>query len=212
MTPAARSAQRRPLATRGDGRPAGRAQRHCCELEMSLFGPSPPSLPSAPSETISYGALCAGRRVLVLVAPRILRHRRLLPVRPVPVGDAGGRRDQRLQAFLRRRIAADLELVEVERLGDLADLDLRGVGLRLLALADEVAAHDSEHDADQHQDDEDFDQRHAASRAEAPKGAARSHAEAGRTTHFDATQDESWGSLGLYGTGLPARGRTPRKI
>ena len=81
---------------------------------------------------------------------------------PFQLVTPGRRRDQRLQAFLRRRIAADLELVEVERLADLADLDLRGVGLGLLALADEVAADDAEHDADQHEHDEDFDQRHAA--------------------------------------------------
>ena len=65
-------------------------------------------------------------------------------------------------------IAADFELVEIERLADLADLDLRGVGLGLFALADEVAADDAEHDADQHQHDENFDERHAAVSASRP--------------------------------------------
>src|SRR5512139_1421923 len=71
--------------------------------------------------------------VAVLVVPRVLRQRRLLPVRAVPVRGAGRRAHQRLQALLGRRVAAQLELVEVERLGDLADLDLGGVGLGLLA-------------------------------------------------------------------------------
>src|SRR4029077_8667338 len=65
-----------------------------------------------------------------------------------------------LQTFLRRRVPAYFELEQVERLADLADLDLRGVGLGLLAAADEVAADDAEHDADQHEDDQDFDQGH----------------------------------------------------
>ena len=81
---------------------------------------------------------------------------------PFQLDDARRRGEQRLQAFLRRRIAADLELVEIERLADLVDLDLRGVGLGLFALAEEVAADDAHHDADQHQHDQDLDERHAA--------------------------------------------------
>src|SRR5207244_12272535 len=87
--------------------------------------------------------------VLVFIPPWIRRHLRLLPIRAVPVGDARRRGDQRLQSLLRRRIAADLELEEIERLADLPDLDLRGVRLGLFAATDEVAADDAEHDTDQ---------------------------------------------------------------
>src|SRR5262245_7436672 len=69
----------------------------------------------------------SGRRVLVFVTPGILGDRLLLPVGSVPVVDSGRRGDECLQPFLRGRIASDLELVEIERLADLADLDLRRI-------------------------------------------------------------------------------------
>src|SRR3954468_15038895 len=94
-------------------------------------------------------AVRTGRRVLVFVRPRVLRRRRLLPVRTRPVREPGRRSHERLQTFLRRRIAAELELEQVERLRNLLDLDLRGLGLGLLALAEVIAADDAEHDADQ---------------------------------------------------------------
>src|SRR5208337_1182262 len=98
---------------------------------------------------------------LVLVAPWILGHAVLLPIRTVPVVDPRRRGDQRLQPFARGRIAADLELEQIERLADLSDLDLRGLAFRLLPAADEVAADDAHDDADQDQHHQDLDQRHA---------------------------------------------------
>jgi hypothetical protein len=131
---------------RGSASPSPRAHRATCGCVMSLLTPSPPSLPSAPSETMSYGPVWPGARTCTR-CPTDPSARVLLPVRAVPVVDARRRADQRLQAFLRDGIAADLELEEIERLADLADLDLRGVGLRLLAAAEEVAADDAHHDA-----------------------------------------------------------------
>src|SRR5438132_14333906 len=75
------------------------------------------------------GTVLTRRGVFVFVAPRIRRYFGFFPIRSVPVGNAGRRRDQRLQSFLRRRIAADLQLKEIERLADLADLDFRRVRL-----------------------------------------------------------------------------------
>src|SRR6476469_3398577 len=95
------------------------------------------------------------------VRTRVLRRGRLLPVRAGPVREPRGRDDERLQTLLRRRISTELELEAIERLRDLLDLDLGGLGLRLLALAQVVAADDAQHDADQRQDDENLDQRHA---------------------------------------------------
>src|SRR5690242_7077013 len=109
-------------------------------------------------------AMRARIRVFVVVPPGILRRRGLLPVGAGPVRKPGRRDDQRLQAFLRGRITAELELEQVEGLADLVDLDLGRLRLRLLALAEIVAADDAEHDADQRQHDEDLDQRHAALR------------------------------------------------
>src|SRR5208283_2237921 len=103
----------------------------------------------------------AWKNVLVLVAPWILGHAVLLPIRTVPVVDPRRRGDQRLQPFARGRIAADLELEQIERLADLSDLDLRGLAFRLLPAADEVAADDAHDDADQDQHHQDLDQRHA---------------------------------------------------
>ena len=112
---------------------------------------------------MSYAVPCVpGDAVLVFVAPRVLGQRRVLPVRAVPVRRARRRGDQRLQAFRSGRVTADLELEQVERVADLVDFDLRGIGFRLFALADELAADDTHHDADQDQHDEDFDQGHAA--------------------------------------------------
>src|SRR5208283_1349384 len=51
----------------------------------------------------------AWKNVLVLVAPWILGHAVLLPIRTVPVVDPRRRGDQRLQPFARGRIAADLD-------------------------------------------------------------------------------------------------------
>src|SRR3569623_69326 len=82
----------------------------------------------------------ARRRVFVVVPPRVLRRGGLLPVGPGPVRKPGRRDDQRLQAFLRGRIAAELELEQVERLADLVDLDLGRLRLRLRAVAVVVAA------------------------------------------------------------------------
>src|SRR5439155_10928708 len=79
----------------------------------------------------------------------------------VPIVEAGRRADQRLEPLLRRWIAADLELEEIERLANLTDFYFCGIGLGFFAAADEVAADDAEHDADQDEHDEDLDQRHA---------------------------------------------------
>ena len=125
---------------------------------MSLFGPSPPSLPSAPSELISYGAFCAGETYLYSLPHGSFGTDDFFQYGPFQFVTPAGAADQRLQAFLRGRVTADFELVEIERLADLADLDLCGVGLGLFSLADEVAADDAEHDADQHEHDENFDQ------------------------------------------------------
>ena len=105
--------------------------------------------------------MLAGRRVFVLVTPRVLRNLGFFPVRPVPVVEARRRADQRLEALLRRWIAADLELEEIERLANLTDFYFCGIGLGFFAAADEVAADDAEHDTDQDEHDEDLDQRHA---------------------------------------------------
>src|SRR6478752_9159511 len=61
-------------------------------------------------------AMRARRRVLVFMRPRVFRRRRLLPVRAGPVRETRWRGDERLQALLRRRVTAKLELEQVERL------------------------------------------------------------------------------------------------
>src|SRR6266513_2662660 len=98
--------------------------------------------------------MVAGCGVFVFVPPRILRNFGLFPVGTIPSVDACRRAEQRLQACLRRRIAADLELEEIKRLADLADLNLRGVRFGFFAAPDEVAADDAEHDADENQHDQ----------------------------------------------------------
>src|SRR4030095_15264588 len=107
-------------------------------------------------------AVLTGKGIEVIVAPGILGNGPLFPVRPVPVGDRRRGGDERLQAFLRSGIAADLELEQIERLADLSDLDLRRLALRFFAPADEIASDDAHDDADQNEHHEDFDQRHAA--------------------------------------------------
>src|SRR5947209_7649833 len=71
-------------------------------------------------------AVHAGAKVLVGIAPRILRH--LVEIR-LPVrrhGRARRLRRERLQTLLVGRIAAVVEVVELERLHDRGDVMLRG--------------------------------------------------------------------------------------
>src|SRR4029450_3266483 len=100
--------------------------------------------------------------------------------------------DQRLQAFLRGRVAADFELVEIERLRDLAGLDLGGVGIGLFSLSEEGAADDAENHADQHENDEDFDQGHTACVSGGPKGAGASMRRASARGSSRQSKSDHW--------------------
>src|SRR4029079_8930124 len=84
---------------------------------------------AAEGNDVVRAVLVAGRNVLVLVAPRVLRHAGLLQVRAVPVARAGGRGDQGGEPFLAGRKLADLQLVQLQRLPDLVDLELGALSL-----------------------------------------------------------------------------------
>src|SRR5215469_8450177 len=73
-------------------------------------------------------AVLARYPVDIGVAPRIDRNLLLLQIGSAPTRHAARRLDKGLQAFLLGRIVAHIEPVEIERPGDILDLDTRGIG------------------------------------------------------------------------------------
>src|ERR1700693_5824011 len=104
------------------------------------------------------GFALSGHRVAVIVPPRILEVR-LLPIRSLPLVDAGRLLHERLQGF---RVAADLQAVHLDVPGQIEETNLRLLRFRLPHLLEDLRA-DVRHEAgDQDEDDHDLEDREAA--------------------------------------------------
>src|SRR2546423_7268484 len=107
-------------------------------------------------EDVAFAVL-ARSVILIDLAPRIDERAVLLEVRPVPA--IGGRRraDERLQPFLRRRIAAHIEAVEFERGDDVLDLHFRRLRARRSEILDHLRRDDRREQAKDRQNDKQFE-------------------------------------------------------
>src|SRR5262249_53184035 len=104
------------------------------------------------------GSMLAGRSVDVGAPPRIVGNGAGPQVRAVPGIDPAGPLGQRAEAFAGRRIAAGIEIEQIERAREALDLDARGLDLRLGEIIEHARAdqrHDEPDDGDHH---EDFDE------------------------------------------------------
>src|SRR5689334_8033969 len=116
-------------------------------------------------------SMLAGRAVDVGAAPGVGGNLTGPQVRPVPGVDAAGPRGQRGEAFAGGRIAAGIEIEQVERAREALDLDAGGLDLRHGQIVEHARAdqgHDQPDDGDHHQD---FDEREAG--FPSPRPAAR---------------------------------------
>src|SRR5262245_26402713 len=73
----------------------------------------------------------SGRSIDVSIAPRIFGNHAPLQVWTVPRRDIPGRLHERVEALGRRRIAANIEEIEIQRAGEALDLNLRRLALGL---------------------------------------------------------------------------------
>src|SRR5262249_54743251 len=104
------------------------------------------------------GAVLAWRSVDVSVPPGIIGNEARAQIRPVPGIDAAGALRQGGETFARARVAAGIEIKQVERAREALDLDARGLDLRLGQIVEHARAderHDEPDDGDHH---EDFDE------------------------------------------------------
>src|SRR6476659_6565430 len=94
-------------------------------------------------------AVLSGRTIDVRLSPRVIRHAAALEIGAVPGRNVAGRADQRHQAFRGGRIAAGVEVEQVERAREALDLDLGGLDLRFA----EIIEHARADQADDKRDD-----------------------------------------------------------
>src|SRR5687768_3821492 len=165
-----------PRATRGNTIPATRprmasartSSKSAKPASACLFVGDVARIVGAPLPAVGaqrddlIGRLVARDTIFVGVPPGVQRQRILLQVRPVPVLDAGFTGDQHVEALRLRRVAAGVEVEQIERRGERIDLQLG----RLRPGVGEVAEHarpDEAHDqAEDDQHDKQLDEREAA--------------------------------------------------
>ena len=107
------------------------------------------------------GAL-ARAAVMEGLAPGILRHFFTLEVGTAPARDARRLGDQALEPLLRRRIGADVELVDVEDAGEAFDRLVRDLLLCLTELPERRGRHETDEEPEDGKNDKQLQQREAA--------------------------------------------------
>src|SRR5581483_10758638 len=141
-------------------------------------GPSAALLAVGPERDDLVGRAFHRGAVAIGMSPRIAGNHAPLEVGPVPHLAVARPRHERAEAFARARIAADVEIIQIERAREALDLNLGRLGLRLAEIVQHARADEAHDQADDGDHDQNFHEREAGRAAQRGGGLAPDPGEA----------------------------------